>query len=561
MTAREFQESAFFDNVLVSSIRFLESFPAKTPNEKSQFLRGLPRVLDQFPKSVLDKKVLPVLLEETKDKDLLALILADVFKIVAVSLAPQRLYTDLILPRFREVFLTGTGGKGTSNTRDPAKEAGLAILVDNVHSIVENTSRKSFRDDVLPIVQMGLDSSTHAVVDKALSCLSKIIPILDFATIKNELFPVVATVFTKTSSMAIKIRGLQALALLCGGGLDQNGLDDSHKSSTTLDRYTVQEKVVPLLKGIKTKEPAVMMAALNVFRQIGGVVETNFLAMDVLPILWFFGLGPLLNLAQFQEYMEVIRGFSSKIEKEQSRKLQDLASTSANGVDAGSQPGDLMSTNDHTDLFSIPTATSTSDFERLVSGKASEAAPQPSIKMSNPFAAHPGTPSSLSPSLPWSSNAGSFVASQSSRAVTPALSAATLPSRPLQPSLQPTLQPSAASNPWASPPTSGNPSSGGSATANPWASPPMNQISGQSYSAWSRPANAPPSMNSQGMGSLNNMHGQSVASIQPSQSLGQSNNFVLAPPPGLGMPMNSLKNQVPSQPKQKTGLDAYESLI
>lgn len=70
MSAREFQQSSFFDNILVSSIRFLDSLPAKTPNEKAQFMRGLPRILDQFPKSVLDKKLLPALLDETKDKDL-----------------------------------------------------------------------------------------------------------------------------------------------------------------------------------------------------------------------------------------------------------------------------------------------------------------------------------------------------------------------------------------------------------------------------------------------------------------------------------------------------------
>jgi SCY1-like protein 2 len=57
MTAKEFQQSAYFDNILISTIRFLDSLPAKTPNEKSQFMRGLSRVLPSFPKSVLEKKV------------------------------------------------------------------------------------------------------------------------------------------------------------------------------------------------------------------------------------------------------------------------------------------------------------------------------------------------------------------------------------------------------------------------------------------------------------------------------------------------------------------------
>jgi SCY1-like protein 2 len=39
MTAKEFQQSAYFDNILISTIRFLDALPAKTPNEKAQFMR------------------------------------------------------------------------------------------------------------------------------------------------------------------------------------------------------------------------------------------------------------------------------------------------------------------------------------------------------------------------------------------------------------------------------------------------------------------------------------------------------------------------------------------
>jgi SCY1-like protein 2 len=103
-----------------------------------------------------------------------------------------------------------------------------------------------------------------------------VLPILDFSTIKNELFPVIASIFAKTSSMGIKIRGLEALKTLCGGGNNtQNdyqgdgltGVVEAPKSKnfsvSILDKYTIQEKVVPLLRGIKTKEPAVMVCGLS----------------------------------------------------------------------------------------------------------------------------------------------------------------------------------------------------------------------------------------------------------------------------------------------------------
>lgn len=134
---------------------------------------------------------------------------------------------------------------------------------------------------MLPIYYLGLESQTHSVQDTALSQLSVVLPILDFSTIKNELFPVVAHVFSKTSSMAIKIRGLEAFNVLCGG-TNANGSDakslmvsqpKANSSSAVLDKYTIQEKMVPLLKGIKTKEPAVMVRSDFIFNTQSSNIE------------------------------------------------------------------------------------------------------------------------------------------------------------------------------------------------------------------------------------------------------------------------------------------------
>lgn len=145
MTAKEFQQSAYFDNILISTIRFLDSLPAKTPNEKSQFMRGLSRVLPSFPKSVLEKKVLPALLEEMKDRELLSLILQNVFKIIELLPSGRRAFTEKILPRFREIFLPPSNAKGPPE-RDPAKEAGLMVLLEHINIIAGNCSGKEFKD-------------------------------------------------------------------------------------------------------------------------------------------------------------------------------------------------------------------------------------------------------------------------------------------------------------------------------------------------------------------------------------------------------------------------------
>ena len=128
--------------------------------------------------------------------------------------------------------------------------------------------------DIWPIIRISMESTAHALVDIALRTLPIMLSVLDFPTIKNDVFPVISAVFSKTNSLGIKIRGLEALQTLCGATPGQDDTNDGldgfpreegkkQRSSVILDKYTIQEKVVPLLKAIKTKEPAVMVSVVS----------------------------------------------------------------------------------------------------------------------------------------------------------------------------------------------------------------------------------------------------------------------------------------------------------
>ncbi|KAL9101702.1 MAG: hypothetical protein Q9163_003067 [Psora crenata] len=556
MNAREFQQSAFFDNILVSSIRFLDALPAKTPNEKTQFMRGLPKILDQFPKSVLDKKVLPALLEETKDRELLSLILQNVFKIVQIFPSSQRAMSDKILPQLKVIFTNGS--KVGIAERDTAKVAGLAVLLENMALIGDNCNGKEFKDYMLPIIILGLESPTHAIVHKSLSCLPTILSILDFSSIKNELFPTVASVFSKTNSLGIKVRGLEALVILCGGseedstdvgndldGAGNGGKKSNARNSAVLDKYTVQEKVVPLLKAMKTKEPAVMMAALAVLRQVGKIADAEFLAMETLPILWSFSLGPLLNLRQFQAFMELIKTISSRIEQEQIRKLKEISSASSQSTDH-TRNNDLMSIGSTDGFFNGSDNIGENDFERLVLGKktANEGANAsiPGDTLKPQANAHFPEPTFSWQTQQLNSGQGHNMAATNSQSRT------ITPDQPLSgfTPLRPTPN-----------------------TITSYSNPVPNDITSftpiqplKASSPWS-PIPAQPSMLQQ----------QSTFSIPPppqqNQATNAFSNFSLPPPPSAstqGFGSSTLTNAPmplrPNPPQQtKSGLDAYESLL
>ncbi|OJD26496.1 SCY1 protein kinase [Blastomyces percursus] len=446
MDAKEFQQSQYFDNVLVSTIRFLETLPTKTINEKSQFMKGLGRILPEFPASVLERKVLGALLDESKDKELLPLILSNVFKIIEIIPSGPQVVPEKVLPHIKSIFLSA-GAKGSTQERDHSKDASLMVALENMDLIAKNSSGRDFKN--------GLESPTHSLVDASMRCLPVMLPILDFSTVKDDVFPPIASVFTRTSSLAIKVRGLESFVILCGGSVKQESLTpngdflgssskpEQPKSGSTsiLDKYTVQEKIVPLLKAIKTKEPAVMMAALNVFRQVGQIAETEFIALDIIPTLWNFSLGPLLNVQQFGHFMDLIKSLSSKVEQQQTKKLQSLSSSNDFGNPRKSDShlfGMMEATYSGTDVENTRT-----DFERLVLGKAttssSNDASWNSWDTANPNATKPQATTDHTPRFAWSTvnsisannsaghNSLANLSGPSQRSITPDMSMAAFP--------------------------------------------------------------------------------------------------------------------------------------
>jgi SCY1-like protein 2 len=142
MTASEFQQSEFFNNILVSTIRFLDAFPAKTPNEKSQFLRGLMKVLPSFPKSVMERKLLPALLDELKDKELISLILHNVFKIIELLPSGRRAFSEKVRPSLKEILANSK----QAQEKDAARDAGLMVVIEQLPVIGDNCGGKEFKD-------------------------------------------------------------------------------------------------------------------------------------------------------------------------------------------------------------------------------------------------------------------------------------------------------------------------------------------------------------------------------------------------------------------------------
>jgi SCY1-like protein 2 len=574
MTANEFQQSEYFDNILVNTMRFLDNLPAKSAAEKNQFMRGLGRVMPQFPASVLSKKVLSALLEEMKDRELIALILQNVFAIVKAIPTAKEAVSDKVLPRMKEIFLA----KSKSEERDSTKEAALVVVLENIKLLADNCTAKQFKDDVLPIVQVAMESTTHSLTDAALQTVPVILPLVDFSTVKHELFPIVASVFAKTSSLSIKVRGLEALGILCGVTSTAVRSDDlsgrlqsdrDPKNTSSLDKFTMQEKVVPLLKGIKTKEPAVMMAALKVFKQVGQVADAEFIAFEVMPIIWTFALGPLLDLSQFKSFMDVIKGLSARVEREQLHKLQELGTTrSSEGRSSNTATSPLS--NGFTNVSQA--AGNEDDFAKLVLGNKTETRNDPFAGAMSDGQKLTANPASFS----WSSvNPGNQTSSSQSGLAGMTTLQPQPPSRSITPDVSmsafPTLQPNATSvaSIWGQPTLSPAPGAGRFNQAGSFGASAAGAMPGMSSNTWQsqppRTFQQPSPMASPPL--LPPPPGN--ASVSP--GVWQKPNYSVPPPAAPTIPNSfgvlqpqrpqTMQQNQQTSPQSQTGLDKYQSLL
>ncbi|TFL07564.1 kinase-like domain-containing protein [Pterulicium gracile] len=313
---------SFFSSLAISTLNFLDrsNFTTKTREEKVSFMKGLTAVLDKFSERLQTRKILPSLLEEMKDPALLPYILPNVF-VISKSLNPSQ-FAIQVLPSLKPLFAV----------KEPPQN--MLTLLDNLEMLQSKTDKAVFREQVLPLVYNAL-ASDHAVVqERGLRAIPDLCESVDYAEVSGPMFYNVACVFKQTKLLTVKVATLLTLLTLV----------------KTLDQTVLTQKMVPLLSNIRTKEPAVMMATLSVQEAMGFKVDREAVATLVLPQLWAMSIGPLLNVDQFERFMQVIRKLGDRVHIEHnqflrdSQRIEDRSATSSSGFASSShQPVDFQS--------------------------------------------------------------------------------------------------------------------------------------------------------------------------------------------------------------------------
>ncbi|KAJ2916876.1 hypothetical protein MD484_g3584, partial [Candolleomyces efflorescens] len=276
---------------------------------------------------------------QMKDTHLLPYILPNVF-VISQALQPAQ-FASLVLPSLKPLFAI----------KEPPQN--MLTLLDNLSMLQSKTEKLVFKDHVLPLVYNALESEHPIVQERALSAVPELCETVDYAEVQGVLFPRVCAVSSATRILSVKVATLVTFLAMV----------------KTLDKTVLTQKLVPLLSRIRTKEPAVMMATLSVQEAMGQKVDREAVATLVLPQLWGMSMGPLLNVAQFQQFMSVIKTLGDRVEREHNQFLRDSQRIEDRSATAASGNG------------SIAAAPVAADFEALV-GKTNAAGIAPSTTLS-----------------------------------------------------------------------------------------------------------------------------------------------------------------------------------
>uniref|UniRef100_A0A8C6UAY5 SCY1 like pseudokinase 2 n=1 Tax=Neogobius melanostomus TaxID=47308 RepID=A0A8C6UAY5_9GOBI len=288
----------FFDDVGAVTLQYFDSLFQRDNLQKSQFYKGLPKVLPKLPKRVVVYRILPALTSEFVNPDMVPFVLPNVLLIAEECTKEE--YVKLILPDLSPVF----------KQQEPIQI--LLIFLQKMDLLLTKTPAEDIKNSVLPMVYRALEAPSVQIQELCLNIIPTFANLIDYPSMKNSLIPKIKSACLQTSSLAVRVN-----SLVCLG-----------KILEYLDKWFVIEEILPFLQQIPSREPAVLMGMLGIYKctfnhkKLG--IPKEHLATKSLPHLVSLSIDNNLNLNQFNSFMVVIRDMLSRMEAEHKTKLEQL---------------------------------------------------------------------------------------------------------------------------------------------------------------------------------------------------------------------------------------------
>ncbi|KAL2911102.1 Protein kinase domain-containing protein ppk32, partial [Polyrhizophydium stewartii] len=259
ITLEQFQSSHYFENVLMNTLegtidtklllalltslgkrKYVESLIQKPEIEKAKFLKALPALLPRFPDKIVQRKMLPLLLDELRSIGVVSLgsvmtdwcedaefaqnyatggkapfVLPCVFWIIERSSGEA---LQMAIRALRPLFLV----------MDPPQ---CALLLLSKTDLLANKFPGEASTDIVPFVVRCLESPHPVLQEAGVKSIVQLLGRVDGNTVRTLVLPKLEHTFQTTPHVATKVNCLIAL----------------HGIVKILDKHDVAERVLPLL--------------------------------------------------------------------------------------------------------------------------------------------------------------------------------------------------------------------------------------------------------------------------------------------------------------------------
>jgi len=292
----------FFHDMQAKCLQFLEAFPEKDKATKAQFLKQLTGHLDSFERRVLQQKILPTLLSETRDLALVQFILPNLLFIVRDM--SQAEFERQVVPQLSKVF---------DNSQQVPQV--MAILLQNLPELTTKFPPSFIRDHVVPMMCKAFDSEYHEIQVEVVKQLAECVGNFEYTMVKASLLPKLAQLTLSTKKLAVRVN-----CLICFSKIFPV-LDGDTISGAVLNTITQCAKF--------DTTPAVSMACAGCLEAISNKSGYEVIAAEVLPVMLPLMANKDINYDQFQTIMRIIRVMLSKVEGSRLEVLGQKASLDA----------------------------------------------------------------------------------------------------------------------------------------------------------------------------------------------------------------------------------------
>ena len=297
--ANQLSKIPFFQDVGAVTLQYLDTLFQWDKAQRTSFYKGLKKVLEKLPQRVLLQRVLPSIAQELCNKDMVLFALPNILFIA--EKCSKEDYIAKVLPLLKEVFLM------------PEPVQIIYICVQKMDVLLAKTPIEDVRSHLFPMLYRSLDSNDTKIQELSLKVIPSFAAQIDFPTMKNQVISRLKRICLETTILSVRVN-----CLVCLG-----------KVLEYLDRWFVQDDILPFTKTIPSHEPAVLMAILGMYQvtlenpKLGMSKDT--MASKGIPFLLPLAIDGQLNLRQFQKFMVVIKRMMEQIETEQTTKLEQVS--------------------------------------------------------------------------------------------------------------------------------------------------------------------------------------------------------------------------------------------